>query len=122
MKILLADDDSKIHIIVNLWLSRNEHKVVCAKNGVQALEELDKGYFDCLISDVNMPLMNGIQLAKAAVKLTKAPELIIMMTSRCDLIELKDEIESAKIHLFHKPFSPARLAQLIEELSVQKIA
>jgi len=120
MKILFIDDDPKLHIVIDLWLSRNGHHVENAYNGKEALEKLEKEYFDGLITDINMPLFNGVELVKAALQLPAPPKLIVVLTSRCDIPQLVHEINSAKVHLFGKPFSPAALAELIEQLVAQK--
>ncbi len=120
MKILLADDDPKIHLIVKMWLQRNNHMVESAINGVVALDMIKQNDYHCLITDVNMPMMKGVDLIKAVQLLPNQPELIILMTSRCDLEELKAQVDSANVHLFNKPFSPAALTELIENLSQQK--
>ena len=117
MKILLADDDSKIHIVVQLWLNRNGHDVDNAQNGREALAQLQQQHYDVLIADVNMPLMNGVELVRAALELPDTPALIMVLTSRCDTAELKREIGSDRVHLFNKPFSPQALIDMIEELS-----
>ena len=121
MKILLADDDSKIHMILRMWLTRDGHDLDHASNGCEAIERLDQGSFDVLISDVNMPLMTGVDLAKAALDRPDCPELIVLLTSRCDTHELAKEIGSPRVHLMNKPFSPAELAKLINELSPRQV-
>ena len=121
MRILLADDDSKIHLIVRMWLERKGHELVSVSNGQEALAILEKESFDILISDVNMPLLNGVELVKTVLAGGESPRLIIMMTSRCDSRELADELDSRRVHLFSKPFSPAALAELVERLSAEKV-
>jgi len=116
MRILLADDDSKIHLIVRMWLNRNGHVVTSATNGREALDLLQKDYYDGLITDVNMPIMRGHELVQSVLKLPKPPRLIVMLTSRCDLNQLSEQINSPRVHYLSKPFSPAKLADLIEEL------
>lgn len=116
MKILLADDDRKIHLVVRLWLNRIGHEVISAYNGEEALEMLNDGSFEGLITDVNMPLLKGTELVKATLALPEPPELIVVLTSRCDITELKDQIDAKEVRLFNKPFSPAELSELIEEL------
>ena len=120
MKILLADDDPKIHLIVKMWLRRNNHLVESANHGVEALDMIKKSDYDCLITDVNMPMLKGVDLIKAVQQLSNQPKLIILMTSRCDLAKLKAQVNSPDVHLFNKPFSPAALSELIENLSQQK--
>ena len=69
-----------------------------------------------------MPLMNGVELVNAALKLNQPPNLIVVMTSRCDMPKIKKQLSSSRVHLFNKPFSPLALANLIEELAKNKIA
>lgn len=116
MKILFADDDSKLHIIVKLWLQKNGIEMDSAYNGRDALDKLQSGSYDGLISDVNMPLINGIELIKQALQLPTPPPMIIMLTSRCDLGQLGDQIDLSRVHIFNKPFSPAKLIDLINKL------
>lgn len=116
MKILLADDDPFIHHIVTLWLNRNGHEVSNVHNGLEALAKLKKDSFDVLITDVNMPLMKGIDLVKEVLQLPQRPDLIVVLTSRCDTGQLKKDLNNPQVHLFNKPFSPAVLTELIERL------
>ena len=115
MKILLADDDPFIHHIVPLWLNRNGHEVSNVHNGLEALAKLKESGFDVLITDVNMPIMKGIDLVKEVLQLPQRPDLIVVLTSRCDTGQLKKEL-NPQVHLFNKPFSPAVLTELIERL------
>jgi len=117
MRILLADDDTKIHIIVRMWLKKKGHRVESVNNGKDALTALRKTPFDILITDVNMPLLNGVDLVKEALIVEPSPKLIIMLTSRCDNEQLKNYFASPKVHLHNKPFSPAALTELIETLN-----
>lgn len=128
VKILLADDDNKIHLIVRMWLGRNGHEVVSAYNGRDALEILRESAhsFDGLITDINMPLLKGVDLVKEVLKSPHAPALIVVLTSRCDKVQLGQQLNDQResdgpiVHFFNKPFSPAELARLIEDLN-QKI-
>ena len=120
MKILLADDDPKIHLVVRMWFEKKGHDVTSVHNGKDALETLKDQEFDVLVSDVNMPLMNGIDLAKNILTSRLQPELIVLLTSRCDHVRLKDQFDSDKVHLYSKPFSPALLADLIDKLRAQQ--
>ena len=117
MKILLADDDSKIHVIVRLWLEKKGHRIESVYNGKDALTTLKNADFDILITDVNMPLLNGVDLVKETLQLEDGPKLIILLTSRCDNEQLKNHFASPRVHLHNKPFSPAALTDLIENVS-----
>jgi CheY-like chemotaxis protein len=119
MKILFADDELKLHVIIDLWLKRNNHQVTAVRNGKQALEQLRQSNFDCLISDVNMPEINGVELITKSLLLDNPPRLIILLTSRCDIEKLHQKLDPSRVHIFNKPFSPKKLTQLIEELDKQ---
>lgn len=117
MRILLADDDTKIHVIVRMWLEKKGHSVDSVHNGKDALAALKQTSFDVLITDVNMPLLNGLDLVKETLSLESAPKLIILLTSRCDDEQLKKHFDCPRVHIYNKPFSPAALTELIEALS-----
>lgn len=121
MRILLADDDSKIHLVVQMWLRRRGYETVSVSNGREALAQIDQQRFDVLISDINMPLMNGLDLARAVVSHPHAPGLIIMLTSRCDGTDLARQFDSPRLHWLNKPFSPQELTNLIEKLTTPQV-
>jgi len=113
MNILFVDDDPILHSILKLWLTKNNHVMQSAFNGKEALPLLKQNDYDVLITDINMPLMNGIELVKETVKLPSTPVLIIILTSRCDLPQLEQEMLAANVRLFQKPFNPQKLIELI---------
>lgn len=121
MKILIADDDPNIHVVISLWLGRKGHDTVSVRNGADAIETLKSETFDVLISDVNMPGMTGIELIQTALHLGTLPELVVVLTSRCDKKALANQIGSTRVHFLNKPFSPSVLANLIDELSSEYV-
>lgn len=120
MRILFADDDAKLHIVVSLWLKRQGHEVVNVQNGQAALASLQEKAFDGLITDVNMPLMNGLDLTEAALRLPSAPAFVILLTSRCDVAELRSRLDDARVTIYNKPFSPSALTELIDRVGTQR--
>ena len=103
-----------------MWFEQKGHHVQSTQNGEQALARIKEDKFDVLITDVNMPLMNGVDLVNAVLKLPCPPELIIILTSRCDDADLKKQFTSSRVHFYSKPFSPAFLSEAIEKLSVKQ--
>ncbi len=63
-RILLVEDDSSLGYLLSEYLSMKSFEVVWAKNGVEALKEMDKRLFDLAVLDVMMPEMDGFTLAK----------------------------------------------------------
>ena len=72
-KILLAEDDRELRQLFQHVLTKNGYTAVGVSNGLEALEALEGGYFDLLISDIMMPKMDGYTLVRRA-PLEKADE------------------------------------------------
>ena len=64
--ILVVDDESSIRELLQEYLSLEGYKVDCAKDGNDAFEYLRKYYYDLVLTDLEMPGMNGIELLKKA--------------------------------------------------------
>ncbi len=63
-KILIAEDDNKIRQLFSRVLIKNGYTVKGASNGKEALDMIDKEYFDMMICDVMMPVMDGYELVR----------------------------------------------------------
>ena len=59
--VLIVDDDPFARQTLSEWLRRKNFSVIEAENGWQAMERIRKNYLDIVISDVVMPVMDGIQ-------------------------------------------------------------
>ena len=64
LAVLVAEDDAVSRMAMRLFLERLGHRTVCVANGREALEALRVYPFDCLISDVLMPEMDGLEVTK----------------------------------------------------------
>jgi two-component system, cell cycle response regulator CpdR len=94
-RILLADDDAATRDLVERALALDGHAVTSTADGAEALERLKTpGGFDVLISDVQMPAIDGIALAEKG--LAAHPKLRVILISG-----FADEIDRAK-HLKRK--------------------
>ena len=81
--ILLVDDDSSVLFTSALALRRCGHEVTSVSDGTQALEQLYQQTFDFVISDIRMPGISGLELAKRIQKLPQAP-LVILVSAHYD--------------------------------------
>ena len=59
-QILIVEDDKELSQLFQKVLEKNGYQVKSASDGAQALEVLDKEYIDLIISDIMMPVMDGI--------------------------------------------------------------
>ncbi|CAK7036934.1 MAG: Sensor histidine kinase RcsC [Desulfovibrio sp.] len=64
LDILVAEDDAIGRFAIRAFLLREGHRVVCVQDGRQALEALQLHSFDCLLTDIQMPDMDGLELAR----------------------------------------------------------
>jgi len=114
--ILVAEDDAHISRVVSMWLTQKGHRVLEAHNGVRALEMLRGGTIDILISDVNMPVMNGIDLVIIACREKLVGTGVILLSSRADQAGIRQALAGLKVTLRPKPFSPSGLARDVERM------
>jgi two-component system OmpR family response regulator len=63
--ILIVEDDKELSELFATVLLKNGYKTTCAKDGIEALDVLDKEYIDLIISDIMMPNMDGFELIKS---------------------------------------------------------
>ena len=63
-RILVVEDDAELRELFRQVLGKNGYQAVGAADGVQALDALDNDYYDLIISDVMMPVMDGYELVR----------------------------------------------------------
>ncbi|HUO20146.1 MAG TPA: response regulator [Steroidobacteraceae bacterium] len=116
-KVLIVDDSESVRMIARIALREQGYEVVEAANGVEALRQLDAGRVHLVISDVNMPEMDGITLLKqikASVQHKFTP--IIMLTTEAGQ-DKKDEGRAAGARAWiTKPFQPNTLVAAVSKL------
>ena len=112
--ILIAEDESHISHVLSMWLRQHGFEIRQARNGLEALEYLRNEGIDLLISDMNMPEMDGLQLASAVRTQLRLEIPIILLSARCDQAELAAELAPFDVRLYPKPFMPSRLVGEIE--------
>ena len=79
LRIMIVDDEMVIRESFFHWFKKSGHQVETAESGFEALEKLDKTFFDVLFVDVKMPGMDGITLLKE-VKKTHPDTVVVVIT------------------------------------------
>ena len=103
-RILLADDDAATRDLVHRALATDGHAVTLTQDGAEALEKLQEapGAFDLLISDVQMPALDGIALAEQS--LAAEPNLrVILMSGFADELGRADHLKGKLARVITKP-------------------
>jgi two-component system, cell cycle response regulator CpdR len=107
-RVLIADDEGSMRMLVERAIARDGHDIAVAEDGAEALEILnrDDGAFDLLLTDIQMPVMDGIALALTAAR--DFPELtILLMTGFADQRERAHGLDAIVHDVITKPFSVA---------------
>jgi len=115
-RILIAEDEEVLRAMCARALATDGHHIATASDGGEALEILirERGRFDLLLSDVRMPIMDGIALALAAAR--DFPDLtILLMTGYADQRERAQGLDALVHDVIAKPFSVAELRGAVSE-------
>lgn len=112
--ILVVDDDNSVRGFTARALTLDGHFVDECCDGDEALERIEarSGDYDLILSDIRMPAMDGITMAKQAVK--DFPDLkILLMTGFAEQRERASDISRIVIDVVSKPFSLADIRQAV---------
>jgi CheY-like chemotaxis protein len=126
-QILLAEDDDSVRAFVKRALELDGHSVMAAEDGALALEILEeRGQgFDLLLSDIKMPVMDGIALALNVAR--RFPDMpILLMTGFADQRERAHGLDQLVRDIVPKPFTLAEIraavASIVAGPAQQKVA
>jgi two-component system response regulator PilR (NtrC family) len=121
INILVVDDDKSMREFLELILKREKYNVACAKDGADAILLLKENYFDLVITDLMMPVINGLELLKKAKELY--PDIKVIMITAFGTIDTA--IEAIKLGAYDyitKPFNNDDLRLKIRRaIEAQKI-
>ena len=96
-RILLAEDDDSMRGFLERALAKAGHQVTAFDNGASAYERLQQEPFTLLLTDIVMPKMDGIELARRASELD--PELKIMFITGFAAVTLNADMEIGRAHV-----------------------
>ncbi len=116
--ILIVEDEPHVIRIMKMALENNSYTVIVAHNGEQALEKLNEKLPDFLITDINMPRMNGEVLCKTIEQdMPDRKFPILVLTSKTE-VEHREWTRTMKNTVFlEKPVSIRKLLKLLEEFN-----
>jgi two-component system chemotaxis response regulator CheY len=116
--ILIADDSASVRQIVGMVLKSKGFKVIEAVNGKDALSKLTGQKINLILSDVNMPEMDGLSFVAAVKSLPdyKFTPVLMLTTESSDEVKSKGRELGVKAWLV-KPFQPQVLLSAISKLT-----
>jgi len=113
IRILVVDDELSMREFLAILLEREGYQVTSAANAAEALELLENGLFDLVVSDVQMPGLNGIELLGRIKAL--APDTAVLMITAFSAAE--QAVEAMKLGAYDyiaKPFKIEEVKQLVK--------
>ncbi|PVW15359.1 sigma-54-dependent transcriptional regulator [Marixanthomonas spongiae] len=113
-KILIVEDDIAFGKMLATFLERRNFLVTTSSTGIAGKEELKKGDFDVLITDLKLPDTNGMALLEH-VKETFPNTRVILMTGYAEVNTAVEAIKKGALDYISKPFRPEELLMVIEQ-------
>jgi two-component system, cell cycle response regulator CpdR len=115
MRILLAEDDESMRGFLERALTKAGYHVIAFANGKEAHERLQEEPFTLLLTDIVMPQMDGIELARRATELD--PEIKVMFITGFAAVTLNTNLRPLKdARVLSKPFHLKDLVREIDRL------
>ncbi len=116
-KILIVDDEEHILQVLSLKLRNCGYDIATAVDGEDALHQVRANQPDLIISDVQMPYMNGLEFASALSNDCMTSHIpVVILTARGHALETSDTDIPNIQKVLSKPFSPRGIAELCAAL------
>lgn len=115
-RLLIVEDDISVRSFTARALTAAGHMVETAEDGVEGLHKIEEaaGAFDLVLSDIRMPAMDGIEMARVAA--SAFPRLrLLLMTGFADQRERAVELEGTVAGVVNKPFTLAEIRRRVGE-------
>lgn len=114
-KILIVDDEENARVGLGKLLSQEGYDVECLGNGYEALEYIRRKKVSLVITDINMPEMNGLSLLRELNR--KHPDVsVIMITAYGEVESYLEAINLGAFEYIHKPVKLDELKSVMSKL------
>jgi two-component system chemotaxis response regulator CheY len=116
LKILIIDDSSMLRDMLSYALNEGGYSNVTeCVDGIDALKKINEHQFDLIITDINMPNMDGISLTKEVRQISNYDGIPILILSTENSDEIKEQGKNAGANgWIVKPFAPKQLIKAVD--------
>ena len=104
LKILIAEDDRELRQLFSHVLTKHGYAVTGVSNGQQALDAMDAGYFDLIISDIMMPVLDGYELVRQLREVGNTTP-VLMITAKDAFDDMRLGFQSGTDDYMVKPIN-----------------
>jgi len=115
LRVLLVEDEADLRDAIREVLMTKGFSVDAASNGSEALRFVRGREYQVVVSDIRLPNIDGIELARLLSRRVRSPR-IVLMTASSDRDTVRQGYEAGATHVLSKPFSLSSLARMVEEL------
>ena len=119
LKILFADDESTLQELMSMELPRMGHEVTVCPDGLTAVAALEKNGYDCVLVDLDMPGMNGIDVIARAKELSPDTEAIVL-TGKSSLTTAVAALRHGAFDYLTKPCKLVELESLLNRVAAKR--
>jgi CheY-like chemotaxis protein len=113
-KILLADDEEDVKVVLKMYLESKGYQVVTAYDGLDAIDQAQREKPDAILLDIMMPVLDGFEVCR---KLKADPQTqaipIIMLSAASHAESVQKGLDLGAVDYIVKPFEPENLEQLL---------
>ena len=113
-KILIADDEEDVKVVVQLFLESKGYEIVTAFDGLDALQKAKDEKPDMILLDIMMPLIDGFEVCRKLKEDPETAEIPVIMLSASSHAESKQKgLDVGAIDYIVKPFVPENLENVV---------
>ena len=119
-KILVVEDDTSLSRVMASALSKKGATVMIANNGEEGFDLVAKNSFDLVLSDVQMPVMTGLELLEKIRAANSELPVFLLVTGQAQVTEVESVTRGAA-GLVQKPFKLSFLIAKLETLIASEV-
>ena len=113
LKLLFADDERSLQELMRIELDRMGHEVTVCPDGLTAVAALERNTYDCIIVDLDMPGLNGVQVIGKAKELSPDTEAVVL-TGKSSLESAVGGVAARRVRLSHQALQAGRNRGAVE--------
>ena len=119
IKVLVVDDEKGIRFLLEEALLHRGFEVSLARDGQESLEKLEGNHFDLVVTDINMPRLDGVSMLKSMHETGREEKIIIMTGNPSDQRLMDIDLPQVVTHL-HKPFGIKKFLDVVIAATTNK--
>jgi DNA-binding response OmpR family regulator len=121
-RILVVEDDPDICMVYQIVLEDAGYECISYTDSVKALQEFKPYFYDLILLDIKMPVLNGFELCKKIIELDRTVHIVFITASGEYYEKFRSQHfpELGKINYIQKPISNYELVQILNMISQRR--